>query len=144
MVVRKETQGVKTLDDIKKIKGTVGAHLGTTSWFLIKKDPQIKAKGYQQYGHAIADLINGEIDAVVGESSVTLYYKTHEKKLFEKIKMVGEIMTEEFYGIVLRKGDTMLMKKINRSLFRLLENGTLKKLHDNWGLGKTSSIPKNG
>lgn len=144
MVVRKEAQGMETLDDVKKINGTVGAHLGTTSWFLIEKDPQLRAKGYQQYGHAIADLIKGEIDAVVGESSGTLYYKTHEKELFEKIKMVGEIMTDEFYGIVLRKEDRGLMEKINRALARLLKNGAVQKLHDKWGLGKAASVPVNG
>ena len=86
-------------------------------------------------------MINGEIDAVVGESSGTLYYKTHEKELFEKIKMVGEIMTEEFYGIVLRKEDIELMEKVNHGLSRLLKSGVVQRLHDKWGLGKSSSLP---
>jgi len=142
MVVRKQTRGIETLEDVKRANGIVGAHLGTTAWFLIKKDPQIRVKGYQQYGHAITDLINGKIDAVVGESSGTLYYRTHEKELFQKIKMVGEIMTEEYYGIVLRKNDTELMEKINRALRRLLENGAIQKLHDKWSLGKAASVPE--
>ncbi|MFQ5674075.1 MAG: transporter substrate-binding domain-containing protein [Nitrospinales bacterium] len=143
MVVRRQTRGIETLEDVKKANGIVGAHLGTTAWFLIKKDPQIRAKGYQQYGHAITDLVNGKIDAVVGESSGTLYYQTHEKELFQKIKMVGETMTKEYYGIVLRKNDTELMEKINRALRRLLEDGTIRKLHDKWRLGKAASVPEN-
>ena len=142
LVVRKNMYEINSLNDIKMKNLRVGAQLGTTAYFLLDKDPQIQKKGYQQYGHAVSDLIKGEIDVVIGESTGTLYYKKNEATLFEKIKMAGEIITDEFYGIVLRKEDKGLLKTINISLTHLRENGTLQRLHDKWELGNTSSIPK--
>lgn len=141
MVVRSETEDIKTLGDLKAKRAKVGAQLSTTSYFLLEKNPEIQVKGYQQYGHAIADLIKGEIDAVIGESTGTLYYKTHEKALFKKIKMVGETMTDEYYGIVMRKEDTALKTRVDTALRRLIESGTVQKLHDKWDLGKAASVP---
>ena len=142
LVVRKDTEGVNSLEDAKAKNLTVAAQVGTTAYFLLNKDPEIQKKGYQQYGHAIADLIRGEVDAVLGESTGTLYYKANEAELFQKIKMTGEIVTDEFYGIVLRKKDTDLLMTINVALKHLLENDTLQTLHDKWKLGKAASIPK--
>ena len=142
MVVRKDMEGVHSLADAKGKNLTLAAQLGTTAYFLLEKDPEIKKKGYQQYGHAISDLIKGEIGAVLGESTSTLYYKINEAKLFQKIKMTAEIMTEEFYGIVLRKEDTELLKTINAALKNLLANGTVQQLHHKWKLGSAATVPK--
>ena len=93
------------------------------------------------YGHAVADLINGEIDAVLGESTGTLFYKNQNKPLFEKIKMIGEIMTDEHYAIVLRKEDSELMGKVNSALQKVLTDGTAARLHRKWDLGEAAQIP---
>lgn len=141
LVVRKETEGVNSIEDAERKFLLVGAQTGTTAYFFLEKYPGIRKKGYQLYGHAIADLIKGEIDAVVGESSGTLYYKNQNREYFEKIKMAGEILTEEYYGIVLRKEDAELLKKINGALARLLENGFVRRLHDKWELGQAAVVP---
>ncbi len=141
LVVRKETEGVNSIEDAERKFLLVGAQTGTTAYFFLEKYPGIRKKGYQLYGHAIADLIKGEIDAVVGESSGTLYYKNQNREYFEKIKMAGEILTEEYYGIVLRKEDAELLKKINGALKRLLENGFVRQLHGKWELGQAAAVP---
>ncbi len=141
LVVRKDSEGVETLADAEKKNLLVGAHVGTTSYFFLDQHPGIRKRGYQQYGHAIADLIKGDIDAVVGESSGTLYYKNRQSEDFQKLKMVGEILTEEYYGIVLRQEDKELMQKVNNALARLIGDGTLQKLHTKWDLGKAASVP---
>ncbi|MFQ5444626.1 MAG: transporter substrate-binding domain-containing protein [Nitrospinales bacterium] len=142
LVVRKDMEGVESLEDIKAKNLTVGAQLGTTAYFLLEKDPAIQVKGYQQYGHAVADMVNGEIDAALGESTATLYYKNQNNEIFQKIKMVVQIMTEEFYGIVLRKEDKKLLEQVNAALSTLLKNGTVSKLHDKWDLGQAASVPE--
>ena len=143
LVVRKDTKNISSLEDAKKQGLTVGAKLGTTAYFLLEKKKDIKYKGYQEYGHAIADLIKKEIDIVLGESTGTLYYKANAPELFEKIKMIGENMTEEFYGIVLRKEDVSLMEELNQALLGLLNDGTVQKFHDKWTLGKAAMVPEN-
>ncbi len=144
MVVRKDTEGVNSLADAKAKNLILAAQIGTTAYFLLEKDSEIKKKGYQQYGHAISDLIKGEVGGVLGESTSTIYYKANKTELFQKIKMTGEIMTEEFYGIVLRKEDTELLKTINVALKNLLTNGMVEQLHDKWELGNAASVPKQG
>ena len=94
------------------------------------------------YGHAVADLINGKIDAVLGESTGTLFYQGQNKPLFEKIKMIGEIMTNEHYAIVFRKEDSKLMSQINSAVQKVLEDGTAARLHKKWDLGQAAQIPK--
>ena len=60
---------------------------------------------------------------------------------FKKIKMVGDILTEEYYGMVLRKEDHELRGEINTALKKLLADGTIQKLHTKWDLGNSSVVP---
>ena len=141
IVVRKETTGVATMDDLLQKNMMVGAQRGTTAYFLLKDHPAIRNIGYESYGHAVQDLIKGELDAVLGESTGTLYYKNKDKPVFDKIKIVGEILTNELYGIAVRKDNPALLQAIDKSLKTLLANGTVKRLHQQWDLGQAAIIP---
>ena len=141
LVVRKDLAGVRSVEDLRDKNLIAGAQNGTTAYFYLEKYPSLKKKGYDAHGHAVTDLINGEIDAVLGESTGTLYYKNQKKDYFQKIKMVGDILTEEYYGMVLRKDDTELLGKVNTALKKLLADGTVQKLHSKWDLGNSSVVP---
>ncbi|MCH8157994.1 MAG: basic amino acid ABC transporter substrate-binding protein [Nitrospinae bacterium] len=141
LVVRRDQEGVNSIADIKAKNLLIGAQMGTTAYFYLEKDPALRKKGYQVYGHAVTDLINGKVDAVLGESTGTLYYKNQKKEYFQKIRMVGEILTEEYYGIVLRKDNTELLEKINHALKQLLKNGAIVRLHKKWDLGEAAQVP---
>jgi len=141
LVVRKGLEGVRSVEDLRDRKLIAGAQNGTTAYFYLEKYPSLEKKGYDAHGHAVTDLINGKIDAVLGESTGTLYYKNQKKDYFQKIKMVGDILTEEFYGMVLRKEDRELLRKVNRALKKLLADGTVLKLHAKWDLGNSSVVP---
>ncbi len=141
IVVRRDMDGVSTLEDLQRKKMRVGAQRGTTAYFFLEDRPGLRPIGYDLYGHAVLDLIKGEVDAVVGESTGTLYYKNNDNAIFEKIKMAGEILTEEHYGIVMRQEETELIDAVNRALQTLLENGTVRKLHARWDLGRAAVVP---
>ena len=140
LVVHKNQKKIMSFEDAKKHNALIGAQTGTTSYYFLEKEPLIKTKGYQMYGHAISDLINGKLDAVLGESSGTLFYKN--KPLFQEIKMVGEILSDEFYAVVLRKGDEKLMIRVNSALKSLIKDGTVARLHQKWDLGQAARVPK--
>jgi ABC-type amino acid transport substrate-binding protein len=142
LVVRKNQSGIESFADAKKNDFLIGAQIGTTAYFFLEKDTAIRKKGYQIYGHAVTDLINGKIDAVLGESTGTLFYKNQHKPLFEKIKMTGEIMTNEHYAIVFRQQDNELMAQINSALKKILKDGTVTQLHRKWDLGQAAQIPE--
>jgi polar amino acid transport system substrate-binding protein len=141
LVVRKDLEGIGSVKDLKDRNLIAGAQRGTTAYYYLEKYPTLKKKGYDAHGHAVTDLINGKIDAVLGESTGTLYYKNQKKDYFQKIKMVGSILTEEYYGMVLRKDDSELLSQVNMALKKLLADGTVQKLHTKWDLGNSSVVP---
>ena len=142
LVVRKDQEGIDSFEDAKKNNFLIGAQVGTTAFFFLEKDTTIRKKGYQMYGHAVNDLINGTIDAVLGESTGTLFYQNQNKPVFEKIKMVGEIMTNEHYAIVFHKEDVELKTQINTALDKVLKDGTVARLHKKWDLGQAAQVPE--
>jgi len=143
IVVRKDTEGVHSMEDLQEKKLLVGAQRGTTAYFYLKDHPGVRDMGYEAYGHAVQDLINGELDAVIGESTGTLYFKNNDAKVFEKIKIAGDILTKEYYGIAVRKEDKALLNVLNHSLTVLLAEGVVDDLHAKWELGKAAVVPEN-
>ncbi len=141
LLVRTNQEGVASVEDLERLNLLAGAQVRTTSYFYLEKFPNIRKKGYELFGHAVADLINGKIDAAVGESTGTLYFKNQRKDYFTKIKMAGEILTRENYGIVFRKEETALRTSVDASLKKLLGDGTIARLHKKWDLGKAASVP---
>ena len=142
LVIRKDQKDIDSFADAKKNNFLIGAQIGTTAYFFLEKDTGLRKKGYQLYGHAVTDLINGKVDAVLGESTGTLFYRNQHKPLFEKIKMVGEILTNEHYAIVFRQQDSELMTRINSALKKSLQDGTVTRLHRKWDLGQAAQVPK--
>lgn len=142
IVVPRELEGVASIEDFKARKMKVGAQRGTTSYFFLEKIPELTPVAYEQYGHAVADMIKGEVDAVIGESTGTLYYKNNDNVIFEKIKMVGEILTEEYYGIILGRDNTKLKTELDDAIRSLIKDGTIAKLHAKWELGRAAAVPE--
>ena len=141
VLVRKDIQNVDNLEKLAEIKATVGAQINTTSYYFLQKYDGINIKTYEKFGHAVIDLANKGNDAVVGDSVQVNYYFTKNNELTQSARFLGSRMTSEFYGIVLRKDDIELKKKIDASLTVLLQNGTIQKLHDKWNLGKFAVVP---
>ena len=142
IVVPRDLEGVASIDDLKARKMKVGAQRGTTSYFYLEKIPELTPVAYEQYGHAVADMIKGEIDAVIGESTGTLYYKNNDNAIFEKIKMAGEILTEEYYGIILGRDNPQLKTQLDDAIRSLIKDGTVTQLHAKWELGKAAAVPE--
>jgi len=141
VLARNDFKNVKSLEDLDKQNAKVGAQINTTSYYFLEKYSRIKIKTYDKFGHAIIDLANKGIDAVVGDSVQANYYFKNNKDLIDKARFVGSRMTSEFYGIVIRKEDKELKGKVDASLARLLKNGSIKKLHQKWELGEFAVVP---
>jgi ABC-type amino acid transport substrate-binding protein len=139
LVVHKDQKNIMSFEDAKKNNALIGAQVGTTSYYFLEKESSVRIKGYQMYGHAITDMINGKVDAVLGESSGTLFFKN--KAIFQEIKMVGEILSDEFYAVVLRKDETKIMIQVNSALKELIDDGTVAQLHKKWDLGQAAQVP---
>jgi glutamine transport system substrate-binding protein len=141
LLARKDLNDVNSIEDLKKHKGMVGAQMNTTSYFYLEKFSEIEKKGYDKFAHAVLDLTNGGIIAVLGDTAQINYFHKENKELNLKTKIVGQRLTSEDYGIVFRKDSQELISKINRALSHLIKTGVVKILHEKWNLGAFSTVP---
>jgi len=127
---------VTTVEKTKEIKGKedlagkkLGVQIETTSEREAKKltDPQLVIS-YENYDLAVNDLLAGKIDAIIIDYPAAFGVISKSKNL----KIVGEPFTQEFYGVVLRKEDTVLLGEINKTIRRLKNEGILKELEAKW------------
>ena len=130
IIVRKETKNVKVIGDLKG--KTVGAQIGTTGAFEIDKVKGITKKSYDEIGLGIEDLVNKRIEAVICDKPTAVSYALKNPKYKEKLVIVGDSFTAEFYGIAIKKGNTEIIDKMNAGLKKVTESGELKKIEDKW------------
>lgn len=89
----------------------------------------INATGFAQVADAYAQLENNQLDAIVYDAPVLLYYANTKGK--GKVQVVGPIFNEETYGIALPSGST-LRKPINEALLEMRQDGSYDELYANW------------
>ena len=70
---------------------------------------------------ALNDLKSGRLDAVIIDEVVINYYMTKEKDTF---KILDEFLSPEEYGIGVKKGNDALLKKLQKALDEMNEDGT--------------------
>jgi polar amino acid transport system substrate-binding protein len=130
LVVQKATRGVTTLEDLKG--KTVGAQIGTTGSFEIEKVEGVNMKTYDEIGLAYEDLVNGRIQGVVADTPVAADFALENESYKGKLKIVGEPFTEEYYGVVVRKGNTEVLNMVNRGLDEVLGTAKYEKIEKKW------------
>jgi len=127
VTVRKDNTGITSKD---ALSGKVaGAQIGTTGAFEVEKIASATLKTYDDIGLAFQDLMNGQIDAVVADNPLALGYAG---KYPDKLKTVGEVFTEENYGIAVCKTKPDLVEKINAGLKAVKEEGLINQLVKKW------------
>ena len=76
------------------------------------------------------DLANGRLDAALIDAPIALYYGNINPKL----KLVGGPIGRIEFAIAVKKGQEELLYRINNSIKRLKENGTLRNILERWNL----------
>jgi polar amino acid transport system substrate-binding protein len=129
--------------DEKVITGTetitktsrIGVQLGTTGEEQGKKfglKVGATVKSYDDITLAFADLAAGRLDVVINDSPITADYIASNPAA--KLKTVGKVFTEEFYGICLRQDSAALQAQINAALKKITASGKVTELMKKWGL----------
>ncbi len=136
IAVRQETQGIKTLDDLQG--KSIAVHIGTTGAKTAQGIPGAKIRTFDAAVLALQELRNGNVDAVIEDSPVTLYaIKTGSLK---GIEVVGNLLTEEFYGIPLPLNSANL-PRVNQGLNTILQNGTYAQIYQKWFAAQPPQLP---
>ncbi|MBA7681350.1 L-cystine-binding protein FliY [subsurface metagenome] len=130
LVVRSETTGVATLEDLKG--KTVGAQIGTTGSFAIEKVEGVNLKTYDEIGLVFEDLVNGRIDWAVADMPVAADFALQNENYKGKLKIVGKPFADEYYGVAVQKGNTRVLEAINRGLKKVLNTPTYTEIEEKW------------
>lgn len=130
LIVRKDTTGVKTLEDLKG--EAVGAQIGTTGSMEINKVDGVELKNYDELGLAIEDLANGRIEGVVADTPIAADYALQNDNYKDDLKIVGEPFTNEYYGVAVKEGNTEVLEMVNKGLKKVIEQGKVEELKDKW------------
>ncbi len=131
IVVRKGTPGKALQDFVGK---NVGAQVGTTGAIEVGKINGITLKGFDEIGLAFEALVNGVIDAVICDSPVAADFALQRQEYRDKLEIASDVLTEEYYGIAVNKGNSAVIAKIDSGLSKIKANGTLESLKAKWGL----------
>ena len=130
LVVQKNMKGVAALADLKG--KTAGAQIGTTGAFEIEKVKGVTLKSYDEIGLAFEDLVNGRIAAVVCDTPVAANYALQNQTYKGKLKIAGAAFTQEFYGVVVKKGNTQVLDMINAGIDKVLNTKKYDELQKKW------------
>lgn len=131
VVVQTSNTEVGGKDDL--VGMTIGAQLGTTGEIEAKAIADTTVKPYDSIDLAFLDLQNGQIDAVIADYPTAFGFIATSP---DKIKAVGEVFTDESYGIAVCNTKADLVDKINAGLKAVIEEGTLAELETKWLSGQ--------
>jgi polar amino acid transport system substrate-binding protein len=130
LVVPKTTD-VKSLEEMKG--KTLGAQIGTTGYFTIKKARDVTAKSYDEIGLAMEEVFNGRLDGVVCDDPVAAQYALQKAEYAAKLKIAAVLDTgDEFYGIAVKKGNKELVELLNKGIQAVQEKGIDKTIRAKW------------
>lgn len=127
-----------TLDT--QLKGqNIGVCSGYTGEFYAKGDEEwgftaiegANVKIYENISLAIADLKEGNINAIIMDDSVAKEAAAANDKV---AKVIDVPLTVEEYGIAIDKTNTELKEKVDAALAELVEDGTVDKLLEKYEL----------
>ncbi|MFG2455233.1 glutamate ABC transporter substrate-binding protein [Streptomyces sp. NPDC048512] len=97
---------------------------GSTSAQNVQKTiaPKANLKQYSGYSECIAALQSGAVDAVTTDDSILAGFAAQDKYKGQ-FKLAGLKLSNENYGIGIKKGDSALEKKINAALTKMVGDG---------------------
>ncbi|MFF2363658.1 glutamate ABC transporter substrate-binding protein [Streptomyces sp. NPDC058122] len=108
--------------------------------------PKANLKEYSGYSECIAALQSGAVDAVTTDDSILAGFAAQDKYKGQ-FKLAGLKLSNENYGVGVKKGDAELEKKINAALTKMVSDGSWKKaVEKNFGPAnyKYEQAPKIG
>ncbi|MEV7523402.1 glutamate ABC transporter substrate-binding protein [Streptomyces sp. NPDC091371] len=129
LLVRADDTSITKVEDLNKKK--LCSVTGSTSAQNVKKNLAPEADLLEQggYSECLTGLENKAVDALTTDNSILAGYAAQEKNK-GKFKLVGLSMSNENYGIGLKKGDKELQTKINAALKKMVEDGSWQKAVD--------------
>ncbi len=137
IAVRQDNTTISSLDSLKNKK--IAVQIGTTGAKKAKSIAGAQVREFDATPLALQELANGNVDAVINDAPVTLYAINSGN--IKGLKVVGQLLTEEFYGIAVPKNSPNL-NAINTSLAKLITDGTYTQIYKKWFRKEPPKLPE--
>jgi arginine/lysine/histidine/glutamine transport system substrate-binding/permease protein len=137
IAVKENTTDITSLESLANKK--IAVQIGTTGADKAKAVKGAEVRTFDSGPLALQELANDNVDAVINDAPVTAY--AIKSGNIKGIKIVGQLLTEEFYGIALPKNSPNL-EKINAGLATLISNGKYKEIYQKWFGGEPPTLPE--
>ncbi|MCX5330916.1 MULTISPECIES: glutamate ABC transporter substrate-binding protein [unclassified Streptomyces] len=138
---------VKADSDITEATDLNGKNLcsvtGSTSAQNVKNDfaPKANLKQVGGYSECISGLQSGTVDALTTDDSILAGFAA-QSQYKGKFKLAGLKLSNENYGIGVKKGDTATLDKINKALEKMVSDGAWDTaVKDNFGPAEYKNEP---
>jgi polar amino acid transport system substrate-binding protein len=133
VVPASNTKDYTTFEDMKGMR--IGAQIGTNYINVLKASgvfPDVGA--YEALPDVLKDVANNRIDAGVGDYPILAYSLSQGR--YPELRLVKSYKPSVMgpVNIAVKKGNTELQEKINKSLAAMKTDGRLDKVLKNWGL----------
>jgi len=127
VIITKEGSGIASAADLAdKFTAVVQGYTGETCIIELG----YKYESFKKGTECIMELVNGKCDAVVIDSATAAKYVADNEGLV--IVEDSEAFGNEEYAIAVQKGNTELLNKINKSIEKMLSDGTIADLGDKY------------
>ncbi|GAA4662800.1 glutamate ABC transporter substrate-binding protein [Streptomyces chumphonensis] len=104
---------------------------GSTSAQNVKNElaPDAELQEFDTYSKCLDGLSKGTVDALTTDDAILAGYAAQDN--YEgQFKLAGLSLSDENYGIGLKKGDTEMQEKVNAALEKMIEDGSWKEAVD--------------
>jgi len=131
LLLQAGNKDITSKTDLNKSSMKLCSVKGSTSAQNVKKKfaPHANLQEYGGYSECLTGLENGTVDALTTDDSILAGFAAQDD-LQGKFKLAGLNLSDEPYGIGLKKGDTELQGKINDALKKMVKDGSWKKFAD--------------
>jgi polar amino acid transport system substrate-binding protein len=127
--VRKDNVWIRELQDLKNTQ--VAVQKGDIAQELLKVDQGIQLVEVNSQQEAITLLSTGKVDAFVGNQITGQYFAQVMDKQ-DNIKIVGEQLHPEAYGLAVLPKNKQLLFTINEGIDAIKKDGTYDKIQRKW------------
>lgn len=128
LILVPEDSDVTQFSDLKDKK--VSVQINTTGHGVVKDllgKTSSKIVATETMPLAISEMINGNADAAIGDNAVINEYKKNNPNVSVKT-IEDESFEKEYYGLMVKKGNTELLELLNEGIQKLKDNGKLKEI----------------
>jgi len=131
IAVHPDTEDITTTEDLKG--KTVAVKIGASGESFIRELPfsdEIEILTFDSNNDTYLAVQLGSADATVNDDSTLRYYIASAEG--ETLKVVGELLTGDDYGLSVPSGETETLEVINTALLELVKDGTYDEIYEKW------------